>query len=446
MTFFIKQLLTTPIIYTLVFAATISFAEATEIRFQPKVNVNTSMVKLGEIAVIRGLNDKESAQLEEIILMPGPTPGNTIRIDFQMVRSRLRALGINLSEVRFSGSSVVLVTRTGRASKKDMRLGVNNPRATLLTQSKAKQLLVNAMQQYLRGRGVLLSAHKVEIHLEAKDALLVLSGKLSGYKIEGGITPWEKRQQFIAKFQDLREEVHQVQFVAWVVPKPQVLATRFALPRGHIIKPADLVMKQIEDENAPRVRYEEIVGTETTRTIRQNQPITLQDVRSVPLVRSNDIVTVTSNVGGILVRRQMKSRGTGSRGETITLVSLDGRQSIQARVTAFHEAAVAGSTPHKSQYGDASGSRIEFRKPVALNNQPRIAGKYQSRLPYRSQGRSGIIQTGYQQQTKSNQLPQPQHQRPRHISRGRFLPSKYQPRPLPKEPQYRNNKQYFQGR
>ncbi|VAX39124.1 hypothetical protein MNBD_PLANCTO02-1538 [hydrothermal vent metagenome] len=446
MLFFVKRLLTAPVIYTLVFAATVSFAKATEIRFQPKVNVDTSMVKLGEIAVIQGLNDQESSQLEEIILMPGPTPGNTIRIDFQMIRSRLRALGINLSDVRFSGSSVVLVTRTGGASKKEMRLGAKNPRATLLTQSKAKQLLVNAMQQYLRGKGVLLSSLKVEIHLEAKDASLVLSGKLSGYKIEGGTTPWEKRQQFVAKFQDLREDVHQVRFVAWVVPKPQVLATRFALPRGHIIKPADLVMKQIEDENAPKVRYEEIVGTETTRPIRQNQPITLQDVRSVPLVRSNDIVTVTSNVGGILVRRQMKSRGMGSRGETITLVSLDGRQSIQARVTAFHEAEVAGAAPRRSKYGEASGSRIEFRKPVAASNQPRVTGKYQSPLSYKSQGGSGIMQTGYQRQTKSNQSPRPQHQRPAHISRGRFLPSKYQPRPLPKEPQNRTNKQYFRGR
>ena len=175
------------------------------------------------------------------------------------------------------------------------------------------------------------------------------------------------------------KRVQQVRFRASVVPKQRVLAARFALPRGHIIKADDLTMKPIDNENLPVIRFEEIIGTETTRAIGQNKSITKQDVKSVPLVRSNDIVTVTSRVGGISVRRQMKSRGNASRGETVTLISLDGRQSLQATVTAFHEAEIAGTSPKRAKYREASGSQILFQAPVASNNRDHVAN-YRSNI------------------------------------------------------------------
>jgi hypothetical protein len=51
---------------------------------------------------------------------------------------------------------------------------------------------------------------------------------------------------------------------------------------------------------------------------------------------------VSARRPGITVRRQLKTRGDGAVGETVTLVTLDGRQQLLARVTGYHEAEAIG--------------------------------------------------------------------------------------------------------
>ncbi len=429
-------------VLTLLLLTFVTTAHAVEIRFQSKATLKTSMVRLGEIAQLSNGNEQELAKLSQVVLMPGPTPGNQSRIDFQMVRSRLQALGVNLSQVQFSGSSVVLVTREGGNIKKINRYQMNRPKPTLSMKKKANELISTALEQYLRGQGVSLATQKVETQIEEADIALVISGKTSGYKIEGGSAPWEKGQYFVAKFQDHRQEVQQVRFAARVVSKSKLWVTRFALPRGHIIKPNDLVLQQDNIGNAPVVRYEDIIGTETTRAIRQDKQVTLKDVRAVPLVRSNDIVTVTSRVGGISVRQQMKARGNAARGQMVTLVSLDGRQMLQAKVTAFHEAEIVGSQTKIQNFGETTGSRIEFRsvpvskKQTASNNLIQPA-QFNRSPSYRKRMGQNIVPANYQQ-SRPNMAPTPQHQRPTQTNMGQFLPGKYQPQTLPRYQQTRD--------
>ena len=70
-------------------------------------------------------------------------------------------------------------------------------------------------------------------------------------------------------------------------------------------------------------RLGDALGKETTRPLRAGQPITTADVVRVPLVRTNDIVTVVVRRPGIAVRRQCKALSTGSLDDTVTLVALD---------------------------------------------------------------------------------------------------------------------------
>ena len=190
--------------FALVLISFLSSGQGAEIRFQKQATVSTSMITLGEIAQLKNGTEQQLAALSKVVLMPGPTPGETTRVDFQLVRSRLQALGVNLSQVQFSGSSVVLVTRKG--NKAGQQQGGNQLRATSSMKKKATELVSRALQQHLRAKGVTLKTQKVDIQLDERDITLILTGKMSGYKIEGGAAPWQNSQLFVAKFQDRNEK------------------------------------------------------------------------------------------------------------------------------------------------------------------------------------------------------------------------------------------------
>jgi hypothetical protein len=78
--------------------------------------------------------------------------------------------------------------------------------------------------------------------------------------------------------------------------------------------------------------------------VARNRP---QDVQRVPLVRSNDIVTVTVRRGGITVKRPLKARSEGAAGDTITGVageSIGGRRACEPEPRLINEF-VGGGRP-----------------------------------------------------------------------------------------------------
>ncbi len=62
------------------------------------------------------------------------------------------------------------------------------------------------------------------------------------------------------------------------------------------------------------------------------------------LVRRGELVTVTSRRGGISVRVEARSLDEGSLGQSVTVVTLDGKTKYVTRVVAYHEVEVGGAT------------------------------------------------------------------------------------------------------
>jgi len=114
-----------------------------------------------------------------------------------------------------------------------------------------------------------------------------------------------------AHFLNRKEEEQRVVTICEIRPQPDVLAIKFNVPRGHVIKTSDLVWKQVETIQDTFTQWQDVVGMETIRPLRLNEVLHAKDVHAIPLVRSNEIVTVFSRVGGIVVKRQMKARATG---------------------------------------------------------------------------------------------------------------------------------------
>ncbi len=101
----------------------------------------------------------------------------------------------------------------------------------------------------------------------------------------------------------------------------------------------------------------DLLGREASRPLPAGHLLKQDDIREVPLVRTNEICTVYSGQAGLVIRRQYKARSDGAKGQTIPMISLDSGTQILARVTGLHEAVVVGA-------GDALNGALGAPLPV----------------------------------------------------------------------------------
>ena len=267
--------------------------------------------------------------------------------------------GSTLTELEFSGSSEVTVH--GVRSDDGLSPETNSATADLM-QKRCETVVATAMRQYLKENAPSLGNVQIEMKLTPAQVSLLTAAVSARVDISGGREPWSGEQTFRAGFYDKQSRRKEFQIVCRIRPLPQVLVPTASIPKGHVVQPDDLSWKQqpVVTANATYLdRAEMVVGQEAKRTLRAGEPISNLDVRSVPLVRRGDIVTVLARSHAIVVRTDAKSLGDGSLGEPIKLVSLDGRRELVARVSGYHEATVGPTSGEvKPVQGNGTGVRL----------------------------------------------------------------------------------------
>jgi flagella basal body P-ring formation protein FlgA len=366
---------------TMVWLSSVETGHAAVIQLRRSASVSTTVVRLGDVADVLDNNPETVRTLKQIMLAPAPAAGRQVRLDFDVIRSRLQRLGINLAHLEFSGARFVTVSAAMPAQKDGLRGASRN--VAKWKHERAQRLISEAIRQYLRLRAPELGNTVVVVDFEKKDVPLILKGAVSGYEIRDASPPWNVPQMLSVLFMDQKEKIHKVRVRCRISQQPRILTVKYTVPRGHVLQTSDLVWSQVETAGAGLTQIEDVVHKETTRTIRKDKPILRKDIRSIPLVRMNDIVTVYSRRPGITVREQLKARSEGSMGEHITLVTLDRRQKVLARVTGYHEAEVLGSSGLSARpQANATGGGIQFRSQISPRpNLTRTRGK--RRLEFR---------------------------------------------------------------
>lgn len=355
---------------------TCQMSSAALIRIKARAEVNKSVVQLQDIADVRDADGSLVERLNAVIMCPAPPPGRETRLSFADIRSRLAAQGLLFGGTQFQGKSQVIVSSakatpvakpvadlpkvTQAVFVAETKRPVAEPRRISVTKQhrhRALQLLTPAVERYLHRRDPSLVETDITLQIADIDVPAILGAAVSGYEISGGRAPWQVSQELSVRMLDATGEIQRVPVLCEVKHRDFVLAAKYTLPRGHVVQAADLTWIPADGTQPGVTQLEDVVGKETTSTIRANQPLREQQVQAVPLIRSNDIVTVYSRSPGITVRRLFKSRGTGAEGEAVTLVTLDGRQRVLARVTGYHEAEVIGAEV------EAANTNIRFQKP-----------------------------------------------------------------------------------
>ena len=336
-------------------------ADAALVRFRSRVVITGRIITLGDIAEVTDPKSEVIARLESIPLAPAPAAGRERRIAYETVRSRLSAVGVNPAEVEFAGSSVVTVSVASREQTRVKPVGRIADRVPAWKIKQGEQLLAKAIGRYVARRAPGIGNVTVAVRLDPRDVSAVLDGWTYGFELRGGTGDLTGTQVLNLRVMDRHSRIQELAVRCTVTPVPRIVVARYTLPSGHLIQPADLTWRRSAAGVRGLTRMEAVVNKETRKPIRQGAPILPGDIRVVPLIRPNEIVTVRSRVGGIVVSSRMKSRTAGTRGETVTLATLDGRRRIQARVTGYHEAEVLAIGNPGTPRGAATTGNIRFQ-------------------------------------------------------------------------------------
>ena len=334
---------------------------AAEIQFKPRATVSSGVVTLRDVAQVLDADPATVEKLEKIVLGPAPAVGGQARLEFADIRSRLQATGVNLAETAFSGANVVQLSSGGDHSAQSGSVVTNQ---VLRSQrERVEKLLVETVRRHLTAQDQNLGGVAIDVQIGDKDVPRLFAALSGGECQIGGVDPkLTDYQLVVVRYRDRRGKPGEERVSCRISPQPQILVVRYTIPPGHILREADLVWRQSERVEGALTKLEDAIHRETRRTIRQDEPVRAADVRAVPLVRNNDIVTAVSRRGGVTVKAEMKSRSEGSLGETVTLVSLKrGQDLVLARVTGLHEAEVITADGKASDTLQDATGRIEFR-------------------------------------------------------------------------------------
>lgn len=314
-------------------------ARAAVIRLKPQCEVAAGVVRLGDVAEIDERDADRRQKLLDAALIPAPGPGRKETLSFTQIRARLHALGFPLSDLDFLGGSLVVVTGADAEANPTRPAAVAND----TTQRRVEQWLEKMIARHVEERAPQLGRVATRVVLSREMAALLGMANTARCDVTGGIAPWVGDQMFTVTGFDRQGAKFELPVRGQVEPLPHIVKARLPIARGEVISAQALVLEQLEapSEKADHLdRIELVAGSEARRSIRPGESLTSADIRTVPLVRRGEIVTVFARTAGITARMEAKSQGDAAMGQQVPLVTLDGKSRLVGTVTGFHEVAV----------------------------------------------------------------------------------------------------------
>ncbi len=382
-----------------------SLARAGEIVLRPQVQPRDSVVRLGNVAEIRGLDDATTARLAAMPLLPAPAAGTQRFLRQREVLDMLVAHGEDVSGLRFSGTAQVAIqprvtsseasqpaipvvervdtpaaaagTTLPRDNKSDRRTALLKGRVSgsdVIDGNSAAtptdELVRSALINYLASRGGTVDDWQATFSLgDRQRAALALARP--PITCDGGIAPWTGKQRFVLSL-DTADGPVNLQLMADVARSQPVVVTLHAIERSALFTAADLDVQTVDNavsstsRRAPFASVNDIVGMEAGRAIQAGEIVYSDQVAAPLLVHRGETITVVAQGGGIRVRTSALARQDGTRGELVQVESQDTKQRYDARVIGRKEASVlAPARPSESPAETVADARTaDVRREV----------------------------------------------------------------------------------
>ena len=336
-------------------------AFAADICFQPTALVSGSTVRLRDIAVVSASDAATMTFLENVALAPAPAPGRRMRLDFAEIRSRLEATRVPAAELNYSGSSVVVVASADAlppVKAKTKKIAKTTVAASPAQVKRAEQVLAEAVRRSLKDKHRESPTMFIDVIVDPADAHAVLANSTQSFEIGAVNAKRTEPQAIPVGYQDAQGQPARFQVQCIVSERPQVPVLLHSVSGGDVIHESDLEWHPVDSTTGLLTRLDAIVDKEAKKTLHADSPIHPDDIRNVPLVRANDIVTGIWKSGSIRITGQFKAKGDGGLGDVITLVKLTGRDQLAARVTDVHEAEILSADGAKSAPREDDGGNL----------------------------------------------------------------------------------------
>jgi flagellar basal body P-ring formation protein FlgA len=347
---------------------------AVDVKLRDRVAPHGSVVRLGDVAEIVTADRQQARRLGSLPLMPAPAPGTERFLRTREIQDMISAQGADLAGLRFIGAEQVLIAAesTAATSSKvvqasaeiptDRQVKPMNLHAAVLAGTAPEQTasqipldetraaeirmeLTGVIANYLKIKTGKAHAWKVECDLADRE-LRKLDAAESTPVCVGGSEPWTGRQRFLISFSTGAGPV-QLPIFAEISPPPvpAIVAIR-PIGRGEVVKAADIELRTVEanskslGQRAVVDSIEKLIGMETRQAIQAGDIVFADSVQAPIVVKRGDVITVTSQSGGIRVRTSGRAMQDAARGDLVQVESLGSRERFDARVVGPREAAV----------------------------------------------------------------------------------------------------------
>ncbi len=381
-----------------------SFCAAATVRLRSSIVAESSILKLGDVADVFDDDADFVESLNAITLQPAPAPGLHLRLNLDVIRDRMRAHGVDPSQVDFNGSINVMVTRkpdsvdpaSHRAvaamphrpvasvpqNKLSLTAVVSKPleshpelNITTKQQNAARQMVLHAIEDELSRSGQDWGKPNIFIRLTPTQVLQVLSAT-DGLRVSEGRTLRDDRFELVLAFHTADGSSDSISIVADIKQKPRVLSAKYNIPRGSVITASDVEFLEVDDVRNGVTNPEIVIGKEARSDIRAGSSIKADAVVEPLMIRKGDLCNVVTRVGGTQVSVQCRSLKDGRLGDSITFESSDRRDPLYARVVGVKQAETGINTrrpPQRipdatpSETGDAEFDMVSKPAPIQLD-------------------------------------------------------------------------------
>lgn len=320
------------------------------IRFHRQATVEKPFVFLGDIAEIT-TNDSTNIEVYQTAkLIPAPSTGGQVYLDFDTIRNRLQALGLSYSNIEFSGASRVLINGAAtshRPTSRPLPTSTDRMRHSRLAgpTNHAKRTIRKIVRSNLMNQNNLFDVDEseIEVYLEEQAINALAGSNPADWQIQTWTRPKAGTSHLVLA--PLTQKVgHEHQEIECDIRlPPPILTVQQPVHAGQIIKTTDLGWMYARQSTA-LAQPQAVIGMEAKRNLRPGMAIQESDLQKKPYVRPRDIVSVYARQGSITVKRTMRALKGGGLGDTIPLVSLSGQERFVGRVIGYHKTEVIDSS------------------------------------------------------------------------------------------------------
>ena len=244
------------------------------LRLKATAVVDSPIVRLGDIADVLNADPEQVARMEEMTLQPAPAAGRTTVITISQIRNRLQALGVDLSQLELTGKSQVRVSLKQVVEQTAPRKSVATQKEVKTAEEKVQQALTDWITRHFPNAG----AFSLNVRVHPEDLSMILESRADSFRFPELDRFFETEQEVSLTLIDSKGATGQARVYCQLEKIPEILAVKYTLNKGTVIRADDLVWASPE-KNQPGISDPRLViGRELTRTVYQSNVVRSQDL------------------------------------------------------------------------------------------------------------------------------------------------------------------------